>query len=74
MELSTSKFKKEIQAGKYSGWDDKKLPTIVSLKKRKYKPEAFWKIAEHIGLSEVDKTLDQKDFFEILDKFNKEEN
>ena len=72
MELSTSKFRKEIEEGKYSGWNDEKLPTIASLKKRKYKPEAFWKMAEHIGLSEVDKTLEKKDFFEILNKFNKE--
>ena len=70
MEISTSKFRKEIESGKYSGWDDEKLPTIASLKKRKYKPEAFWKMAEHIGISEVDKTLDEKDFFKKLDEFN----
>jgi glutamyl-tRNA synthetase len=73
MELSTSKFKKEIEEGKYSGWDDEKLPTIASLKKRGYKPEAFLKMAEHIGLSEVDKTLESKDFFKLLDEFNDQE-
>jgi len=72
MELSTSKFRKEIESGKYTGWDDKRLPTIASLKKRKYKPESFWKMAEHIGLSEVDKTLDKKEFFRLLDMFNRE--
>ena len=71
MELSTSKFRKEIEEGKYSGWDDSKIPTIQSLKKRGYRPEAFWKMAEHIGLSEVDKTLEKKDFFKSLDDFNK---
>ncbi|MBD3247452.1 hypothetical protein GF378_02420 [Candidatus Pacearchaeota archaeon] len=70
MELSTTKFRKEIKSGKYSGWDDSKLPTIASLKKRGYKPEAFWKMAEHIGLSEVDKVIDKKDFFKKLDEFN----
>ncbi len=70
MELSTSKFRKEIEEGKYSGWADKRLPTIASLKKQGYKPEAFWKLAEHIGLSEVDKTLDKKEFFKLLDEFN----
>lgn len=70
MELSTSKFRKEIQEGKYSGWDDSKLPTIQSLKKQGYKPEAFWKMAEHIGLSEVDKVIDSKEFFRILKSFN----
>ncbi len=71
MELSSSKFRKEINEKKYSGWDDPKLPTVASLKKRGYKPEAFWKMAEHIGLSEVDKTLDKKEFFRLLDEFNK---
>jgi glutamyl-tRNA synthetase len=72
MELSTSKFRKEIGEGKYKGWDDPKLPTVASLAKRGYKPEAFWKMAEHIGLSEVDKTLDEKEFFRLLDEFNSE--
>lgn len=71
MELSTSKFRKEIEEGKYKGWDDPNLPTIVSLRKQGYKPEAFWKMSEHIGLSEVDKTLDEKEFFRLLDEFNK---
>ena len=72
MKLSATQITKDIEEKKYSGWDDPRLPTIASLKKRKYKPEAFYKLAEHIGLSEVDKTLESKDFFELLDKFNKE--
>ena len=71
MEISTSKFRKGIEEGNYSGWDDERLPTIASLRKKGYKPEAFWKMAEHIGISEVDKTLDKKEFFRILDEFNK---
>jgi glutamyl-tRNA synthetase len=70
MRLSASQMKKDIEEGKYSGWADKRLPTVSSLKKRGYKPEAFWKLAEHIGLSEVDKNLDEKDFFKLLDDFN----
>ena len=69
--LSTTKFREGIKSGKFSGWDDPKLPTIASLKKRGYKPEAFWKMAEHIGLSEVDKTFEKKEFFRLLDDFNK---
>lgn len=70
-ELSTSKMRKEIDEGKYSGWDDPKLPTIASLKKQGYKPSAFWKFAERIGLSENDKVIDRKEFFKLLDDFNK---
>ncbi|HJZ18841.1 MAG TPA: glutamate--tRNA ligase family protein [Candidatus Nanoarchaeia archaeon] len=71
MELSTTKFRKEIESGVYSGWDDLRLPTIASLKKQGYKPEAFWKFAEQIGLSENDKTMDKREFFLLLDNFNK---
>ena len=69
-ELSTTKTRKAIEEGKYSDWDDSRLPTIQNLKK-KYKPQAFWKFAEQIGLSENDKTMEQKEFFTLLDSFNK---
>lgn len=71
LELSTSQFRKGIEEGKYSGWDDPKLPTMISVRKRGYKPEAFLKFAEHMGLSEVDKKISSRDFFEILNNFNK---
>ncbi len=70
LRLSASQITKDVEAGKYSGWNDKKLPTLQALMK-KYKPEAFYKFAEHRGLSEVDKIISKKDFFELLDRFNK---
>jgi len=69
--LSTSQFRKDIEAGKYTGWDDKRLPTVASLKKRKYKPETFWKYVEQRGISEVDKVISQKDFFDALENCQK---
>ena len=71
LELSATKITEGIKSGKYSGWDDEKLPTIAALKKKKYKPEAFWKFSEHVGLSENDKIIDEKDFFKLLDTFNR---
>lgn len=71
LELSTTKIRKEIEEGKYSGWDDVKLPTIASLKKQGYKPSAFWKFAEQIGFSETDKVIDKEEFFKLLNAFNK---
>ena len=70
-ELSTTKIRKEIEQGKYSGWDDKKLPTVSSLKKQGYKPISFFKFAEQIGLSESDKVMDRKEYFTLLESFNK---
>lgn len=71
MELSTTKMREDIEKGKYRGWDDKRLPTIASLKKQKYKPQAFWKFAEQVGLSESDKVMDREEYFKLLDNFNK---
>jgi len=69
--LSSSKIREEIEKGKYKGWDDPKLPTLASLKRQGYKPEVFWKFGEERGISEVDKTISEKDLLEILDNFNK---
>jgi glutamyl-tRNA synthetase len=73
MELSTTKIRQAIENGKYSGWDDPLLPTIASLRKRGYKPDAFWKFSEHMGISENDKVIEKKEFFRILDHFNRAE-
>ncbi|MBU0893974.1 MAG: glutamate--tRNA ligase [Nanoarchaeota archaeon] len=72
MELSTSQMRKGIQSGKYKGWDDKRLPTLISLKKQGYKPEAFLKFAEKISLGENDKIIDKKEYFTMLNNFNKD--
>jgi len=69
--LSASQITKDIKAGKYKGWDDPRLPTIQSLKKQGYKPQAFHKLAEQIGLNEVDKNIDKKELLKLLDTFNK---
>lgn len=71
LELSTSKMREAIENKKYSGWDDKRLPTVASLKKQGYKPSAFHKLAEQIGLNEVDKKMSKREFFLLLDNFNR---
>ncbi len=52
--LSTSKIKKEINDGIYSGWDDPRLPTIMSIRKRGIKPESLIKLMKGIGIGETD--------------------
>lgn len=71
MELSSSKTRKEIEEGMYTGWDDSRLFTIASLRKQGYKPISFHKLAEQIGISEVDKTIDKKELLHLLDTFNR---
>lgn len=69
--LSKRKLNVMIRSGEFSGEDDEKIPTIASLRKRGYRPEAFAKFAEQRGLTEVDKVIDSKEFFKIIDDFNK---
>ena len=71
MELSTTKMRQAIEKKEYRGWDDKRLPTIASLKKQGYKPSAFWKFSEQVGLSENDKVMDREEYLRLLDNFNK---
>ncbi len=71
--LSKRKIKAAIEKGEYEGFEDARLPTIASLRKRGYKPEAFARMATQRGLTDVDKVMGQKDFFDVLDRFNKEE-
>lgn len=73
IKMSASGFTKDILSGKYSGWEDEKLPTAASLKKKGYKPETFWKFVEDRGLSEVDKTISFKDLLEVLDNIQNKE-
>ncbi len=70
LEISCSKTKARIEKGEFTGWDDPRLPFLASLKK-KYSPRAFWKFAENRGFSEVDRTLDKKEFFQLLNTINK---
>ena len=69
--LSKRKLNAMIDSGELSGEDDEKIPTIASLKKRGYQSKAFAEFVEQRGLTEVDKVMDSKEFFEIIDTFNK---
>jgi len=71
LEMSASKMRKAIESGKYKGWDDLRLPTAASLKKQGYKPETFYQFVEQRGISEVDKIISKKDFFDALNQFKK---
>jgi glutamyl-tRNA synthetase len=70
MELSATKTRIAIEEGRFTGWDDERLLTAASLKK-KYSPETFWKLAEQRGISEVDKVIDKKEFFHMMDLLEK---
>ncbi len=52
--LKTSIIKKGIRNGEYSGWDDVRLGTLKSLKRRGLMPESIRKYWVDVGLKDVD--------------------
>jgi glutamyl-tRNA synthetase len=52
--FSTSKLKKAIEAGEYSGWDDPRVPTVRALRCRGIRPEALRKFMVELGVGETD--------------------
>jgi len=72
MDLSTRQTKLDIENGKYSGWDDIRLPTLRALSKRGYQQDAFLRYAQEMGISLTDKTVSSEEFFKIIDAFNRD--
>jgi len=67
--LSTSQIRKGIEEGKYSGWDDPKLPTLKALKKRGITPEALREWFKSMGFTERDVAAD----LQILEAINRKQ-
>ena len=71
-ELSTSKTRLAIEQGKYTGWEDIRLPFLPALRKRGYQPEAFRRFALEMGLSLNDKNVSIEEFWKSINSFNKD--
>ncbi|MCK5373609.1 MAG: glutamate--tRNA ligase, partial [Candidatus Aenigmarchaeota archaeon] len=71
-EVSTSKTRIAIEEKTYKGWDDVRIPFIRALKRRGFQPEAIQKIVIETGPSKTDKTVDIKEFFKTIERYNKD--
>ncbi|MFH1802749.1 MAG: glutamate--tRNA ligase [archaeon] len=71
MPLSTTKMKEDIRAGKYSGWDDIRLPTLLALRRRGYTAESLLRYAFDIGVTLHDKTVSKDEFFQAINAHNR---
>ena len=60
--LSKSKILAGIKAGVYSGWDDPRLATLASLKRRGFSPDAIRNYIVEIGVNPINVTFDWKAF------------
>tara|TARA_B100001996_G_scaffold286149_1_gene226392 strand:+ start:3540 stop:5279 length:1740 start_codon:yes stop_codon:yes gene_type:complete len=52
--FSTSQMKSDIAEGKYSGWDDPRLPTLRAMRRRGYDAGAMRKFWIDLGLTQKD--------------------
>jgi glutamyl-tRNA synthetase len=52
--FSTSKLRKAIEAGEYSGWDDPRVPTVRAVRGRGIRAEALRKFMIDLGVGETD--------------------
>lgn len=71
LELSKTKIRPMIESGKYSGWDDVRLPTLPALRRRGYQAHAIVDLYTDMGISEADKKISGTDFFKLLDAANR---
>lgn len=55
--FSTSALKRAIAEGKYTGWDDPRVPTLRALKRRGIQPQAIRKYMLDLGIGETDISL-----------------
>lgn len=70
LNLGKRHIKKAIEEGEFEGWEDERLPTLASLRKRGFNPVAFKKFAVQRGLTSVDKLMDSKELFAIIERYN----
>ena len=56
--MSKRHFKKLVDEGVVTGWDDPRMPTIVGIRRRGYTPEAIRNFCDKIGVSKANSTVD----------------
>ena len=71
MNISASEIRKGVDSGKFSGYDDPKVETLESLRKRGFKPSAIIKYFYEIGPTKRDKTVEKEDVYKTLNALNR---
>ena len=56
--MSKRRLLELVQAGRVSGWDDPRMPTISGLRRRGYTPESIRDFARRIGVAKTGSTID----------------
>jgi Glutamyl- and glutaminyl-tRNA synthetases len=64
--FSTSGMSSSIDSGKFSGWDDPRLPTLRAMRRRGFDPRSLAELWEEVGLTQKDISISLK----TLESFN----
>jgi glutaminyl-tRNA synthetase len=56
--VSKRKLLELVEAGRVSGWDDPRMPTIAAMRRRGYPPEAIRDFMARVGVAKFDSTVD----------------
>ena len=72
--ISKSKSQKEIETGKYFGWDDPRTWSLQSLKRRGFKAEAIRQFCLSLGLTQTEATIPIENLYKENKKFVEKSN
>lgn len=72
IDLSKTKISQLIKEGKYSSWEDPRVPSILAYKKRGYKAQAFREYILSLGISKRDSKITSEEYHKGLDFLNKQ--
>jgi glutamyl-tRNA synthetase len=72
IEIGKTPIRKKIEEGIYTGWDDPRVPTLISFRKRGFKSEAFKNMIIAKGISKRDSRITEKEFFKNINYHNKQ--
>ena len=64
--FSTSGMSSSIDSGKFSGWDDPRLPTLRAMRRRGFDPRSLAELWKEVGLTQKDISISLK----TLESFN----
>ena len=72
LKLSASGVRAQIEKGKFSGWDDIRLPFLAAFRRRGIAPEALARNVTEIGCSLADKTVEYEEFMKSIYAYDRE--
>ncbi|MGM5484393.1 MAG: glutamate--tRNA ligase [Nanobdellota archaeon] len=69
--VSCSKARELIDQGKYTGWDDIRLPFLRALRKRGFLARSIIDFAKEMGVTQTDKSVAIDEYFKTIESLNR---